>query len=210
MQSDQSDLELIFRKRARRRLVGAIALVLLMIAVLPFLLKDRTATNPSHDIAIMMPNESRLDNVPTDFSDIAPYEDVTELAKPDAVDIPSKSAEQENEIKIDQSAEIIKAVAAPATKTIPTTVKPADTVPTTNVVNQFYVQIGVFSDPQNVKKLQAKLDELGYQSVIEKLSTETGEKTRLRTTAFIGKNEATIALENIKEAGLTGMVVSQK
>ena len=76
--------------------------------------------------------------------------------------------------------------------------------------NPFYVQIGVFSDIANVKKLQIMLDGIGYKSVTEKMQTETGEKMRLRTSTFEGRNEAAIALENIKDAGLTGMVVSQK
>ena len=54
------------------------------------------------------------------------------------------------------------------------------------------------------------LDGIGYKSVTEKMQTATGEKTRLRTSTFEGRNEAAIALENIKDAGLTGMVVSQK
>ena len=72
------------------------------------------------------------------------------------------------------------------------------------------MQIGVFSDIANVKKLQIMLDGIGYKSVTEKMQTATGEKTRLRTSTFEGRNEAAIALENIKDAGLTGMVVSQK
>ena len=76
--------------------------------------------------------------------------------------------------------------------------------------NPFYVQIGVFSDIANVKKLQIMLDGIGYKSVTEKMQTATGGKTRLRTSTFEGRNEAAIALENIKDAGLTGMVVSQK
>ena len=76
--------------------------------------------------------------------------------------------------------------------------------------NPFYVQIGVFSDIANVKKLQIMLEGIGYKPVTEKMQTATGEKTRLRTSTFEGRNEAAIALENIKDAGLTGMVVSQK
>lgn len=41
MQKDQVDQGLSFKKRARRRLVGAIALVLLMVIILPMVLEDR-------------------------------------------------------------------------------------------------------------------------------------------------------------------------
>ena len=53
MQKDaNNDQELSFKKRARRRLVGAIALVLLMIIVLPMILKDRTLVQPKEEITI--------------------------------------------------------------------------------------------------------------------------------------------------------------
>jgi DedD protein len=74
---------------------------------------------------------------------------------------------------------------------------------------KFYVQIGVFSDAANVKQLQAKLSDLGYKSQTEKINTDKGQKIRLKTQVFGDRNEAAIALENIKDAGLTGMVVSQ-
>ena len=74
---------------------------------------------------------------------------------------------------------------------------------------KFYVQIGVFSDEGNVKQLQAKLSDLGYQSQTEKIDTAKGKKIRLRTQLLGERNEAAIALQNIKDAGLTGMVVSQ-
>ncbi|MEO1948193.1 MAG: sporulation protein, partial [Methylophilaceae bacterium] len=63
MQKDQSDLGLIFRKRARRRLVGAIALVLLMVILLPRVLEDRAQTNTQQDIAIVMPDGSGASDV---------------------------------------------------------------------------------------------------------------------------------------------------
>ena len=71
------------------------------------------------------------------------------------------------------------------------------------------MQIGVFSDEANVKQLQSKLSDLGYKSQTEKIDTAKGKKIRLRTQLFADRNEAAIALQNIKDAGLTGMVVSQ-
>jgi len=67
----------------------------------------------------------------------------------------------------------------------------------------------VFSEVANVRQLQSKLSSLGYQSKTEKISTPKGEKIRLRSQVFNSRNDAAIALQNIKEAGLTGMVVSQ-
>jgi len=51
-----NELEIVLKKRAHRRLVGAIALVLLMIIILPRILKDRAATAPQDTIKITMPD----------------------------------------------------------------------------------------------------------------------------------------------------------
>lgn len=75
--------------------------------------------------------------------------------------------------------------------------------------HHFYVQIGVFSDEDNVKQLQGKLSDLGYKSQTEIIDTNKGKKIRLRTQEFSDRNEAGIALNDIKDAGLSGMVVSQ-
>lgn len=56
-----NDQELSLKKRARRRLVGAIALVILMIIILPMVLEDRTAVTPDTPVKITMPDEAALD-----------------------------------------------------------------------------------------------------------------------------------------------------
>jgi DedD protein len=56
-QQSQGEQELQFKKRARRRLVGAIGLVLLMITILPLLLKDKTEQSVSKDILISIPSQ---------------------------------------------------------------------------------------------------------------------------------------------------------
>ncbi len=53
-----TDKEIQFRKRARRRLVGAVALVLLMVTILPMVLDDRgTQKTPQPEIAISIPSQ---------------------------------------------------------------------------------------------------------------------------------------------------------
>ncbi len=59
MQRDTSasDQELILKKRARRRLVGAIALVVLMVTVLPMVLKDRSQEKAEDHVKINLPGD---------------------------------------------------------------------------------------------------------------------------------------------------------
>ena len=211
-----NDQELNLKKRARRRLVGAIALVLLMVIVLPMILKDRSATQPQDQITITLPSE-QVQTEASDFdSNIVPTEPsistLPELAESKVAE--SEVAEPESEATTpDPEASASKRtpeVTLPTAKTEAPTSTPTPTVKSSTDANrQYHVQIGVFSDAANVKQLQAKLSDLGYKSQTEKIDTDKGKKIRLRTQVFGDRNEAAIALENIKDAGLTGMVVSQ-
>ncbi len=202
MQKDQSDQELIFKKRARRRLVGAIALVLLMVILLPMVLKDRAAGTPQEKITISLPNDVSATVTPSSAPTLAQFDS---NIVPDEPAKPAETTQPE-----DASAEFAN---TPANSEVP--VKPEVKEPTKpetskpEVPKKFYVQIGVFSDANNVKQLQTKLNDLGYKSQTEKIKTDKGEKIRVKTQVFTDRNEAAIALENIKDAGLTGMVVSQ-
>ena len=199
------DQELNLKKRARRRLVGAVALVLLMIIVLPIILKDRAASSPQDKITISLPGEQQTVTpaTPSDFdSSIVPAEPAT----PDSPASPSIETSEPAAQTVDPEAAAAKPeMPAPVKQSPPKEVtKPKDLA-----AHHFYVQIGVFSDEANVKQLQGKLSDLGYKSQTEKIDTAKGKKIRLRTQLFGDRNEAAIALENIKDAGLTGMVVSQ-
>jgi len=204
------DQELNLKKRARRRLVGAIALVLLMIIVLPMLLKDRTATSPQGKITISLPGEQQTvtPTSPSDFdSSIVPAEPAATVS-PSTVTSESAAAPSSGTDPETSATQPEKQVPAKETITKETPTKEASKSKN-EVTHHFYVQIGVFSDEANVKQLQVKLSDLGYKSQTEKIDTVKGKKTRLRTQLFADRNEAAIALENIKDAGLTGMVVSQ-
>lgn len=54
-----TDIELHLKKTARRRLVGAITLVVVMLIVLPFVLKDRAIDLSQEDVQITVVNQQR-------------------------------------------------------------------------------------------------------------------------------------------------------
>lgn len=194
-----NDQELNLKKRARRRLVGAIALVLLMVIVLPMILKDRSATQPQDKVTITLPSEQVQEEASDFDSNIVPTEPAIttspEVAEPD-----SEAATPDPEASASKTLPAAKPEAPTSTPTVKSSLE---------TDHKYHVQIGVFSDAANVKQLQAKLSDLGYKSQTEKIDTDKGKKIRLRTQVFGDRNEAAIALENIKDAGLTGMVVSQ-
>ena len=226
-----NDQELVFKKRARRRLVGAVALVLIMIIVLPMILKERTFVEPKQEITITLPNESSPINKSSnsntdskinkeksqdDFD--SNIDDANQLADQIPLETLKNNSQANNKSAIysdDLQALSDKSTALKADKAAKKAIdkKTADLKKEAKLkpdaTNHFYVQVGVFSDVENVKQLQAKLNDIGYKSQAEKINTDKGVKIRLRTQLFDSRSHAATALENIKEAGLTGMVVSK-
>ncbi|MFL9610635.1 SPOR domain-containing protein [Methylobacillus sp. Pita2] len=226
MASDQSsDQELQFKKRARRRLVGAIALVLLMVTILPMVLDDRSSKTLPQEIAINIPSQDG----PEFTSKVAPQgEPVEEVVsepvlsvpespdtEPDFEAAPVQPAPKQEPVKKEAAKPEAKPVApkvetpkAEAPKAEPAKQKPADAKPA--ATGSFLVQIGVFSDPINVKNLQDKLSGQGLKSHTEVIATASGDKTRLRVGPFASREAAEQALGKVKAAGLSGMVISNK
>jgi DedD protein len=239
MAADSSyDLELALKKRARRRLVGAIALVLLMIIVLPMVLQDRAALAPQETIKITMPDDVAGQQTPKNEANAAPAEPQAELAVPNesamsesiASDPPvvaqiDKPAQSENikvvsdvkkELADEKKAEDKKPVKKEEVK--PTETKKPDVKvteaiepvakPSSTSGDSFTIQVGVFSDIANVKQLQVRLKEVGLDSRTENITTPKGEKIRLRAGRFSSRQEAADALTKLQAADLTGMVIS--
>lgn len=226
LKAPSNDQELNLKKRARRRLVGAIALVLIMVIVLPIILKDRSATLSQDEVTITLSSEQVQTEASNFNSNIVPTEPSVstlpklvepeviepELIKPEVIKpevIEPESGATKPDLKASASKRTPE-VTLPTTKPEAPTSTPTPTVKLSTEANrQYYVQIGVFSDAANVKKLQAKLSNLGYKSQTEKIDTDKGKIIRLRTQVFGDKNEAAIALNIIKDAGLTESIVSQ-
>lgn len=185
-----SEQEIQFRKRARRRLVGAVALVLLMITVLPMVLDDQPPSMPQSDIAISIPSQDGDDFT----SRIVPVPEGPEAApEPPA---PAAPAHEDT--------------ARPAAETPPPAQQAkAPAVPSAPAKGGFAVQIGVYADAANVGKLQDKLAAQGVQTYTENLATAAGPRIRLRMGPYATRAEAEKGLEALKAAGITGMVVTR-
>lgn len=241
-----NEQELNLKKRARRRLVGAIALVLLMVIVLPQVLQDRAATTQQNGIKITMPepqvtpkheviDESVTQSQANEVNNVAeaiPSDSVgTEVtANTDATIedvIASKDAEsKKNEskkpetltpaIKVEQK-EKTKVTEAKTPEIKKTEVKSAPTkaaeikTPEIKVeskqVEHFTVQVGVYSDIANVKRLQDQLKQAGFSTTTEKVTTSKGESIRLKAGSFTSRQDAVNALDKLKSIGLSGIVI---
>ncbi len=75
-----------------------------------------------------------------------------------------------------------------------------------NANGQFVVQLGVFADPENARKVQARVKAEGYNSYAEPIRTSSGVKTRVRAGPFADRTAAEQARDKLKRGGLDGIV----
>jgi DedD protein len=90
--------------------------------------------------------------------------------------------------------------------------KPADTKKESKdpvTPGQFYIQVGVFADADNVKQVRAKLKSQGIASWTEEATGNLAGKTRVKAGPFASRDAADKALAKITKAGLSGLVVKK-
>ena len=200
MANDQSsDQELQLKKRARRRLVGAVALVLLMVTLLPIVLDNHTNEPLQPEIAISIPGKDSDEFA----SKIIPVPSANTAAPAAA----GNAATPPTPEPTPPAASPTEPVATPATEKLPSEPPQAtenpQTVSAATAKKSYAVQIGLFSDAVKVKQLQSKINALG----IETKALKEGQKVRLRAGPYPSKEEALQVIEQLKAAGYQALLV---
>ncbi|MDD5176868.1 MAG: SPOR domain-containing protein [Sterolibacterium sp.] len=229
------DEPLNLKKRARRRLVGAVALALLAVIVLPMVM-DQEPRPLTQDIQIRIPNQevgtvsalARLAPKPVPpplpaptrtvqptSAQPAPVAAAIPEAKPQVVTKtePPKAGATPPAEKPAERKVVEKTAEKPAAKLLPQASESARAVALLNSGEQWIVQLGAYQDMANVKLLQGKIKELGYPSFTEKVDTPQGMRVRVRGGPFASRDAAEKAQERLKKIGAgapVGGVVAQK
>lgn len=200
-----SEEEIQLRKRARRRLVGAITLVIAAVVILPMVL-DGKPEQRNQEIDIRIPSE---DSAGEFTPGVAPQ---IEIPAPVSGE-PATGAQHERQKKPVISAE--PAQSAPGASEKPAaTGKSSDPksepggakVTATDV---FVVQLGAFSDPVKARQQQQGLLPKGIKAYTETLKTDKGEITRVRVGPFRTREEAEDTREKLKKLGLDSVVTDK-
>jgi DedD protein len=200
----QDEQEIQFKKRARRRLVGSIALVLFMIVALPMVLEDRSAQTPKTPVAISIPSQDGEAFVPKaepvapapepqaqpEPVQVAPEPVVTAPEPAPVVEEKPKQEAEAKPAKVEAKPEPVKAPKKEEKKPIPE-----------KISGNYFIQIGVFSDPEKVKQMQAKLSGAGLKSNVDLIDTPKGQKSRLRAGPYSNKSDAEDKLAKVKSLG---------
>jgi DedD protein len=182
-----SEEEIQLRKRARRRLVGAVALTILAAIFLPMVFDDQQ--KPVGNVQIQIPDEKTA----------APFLPLPVSAPPAASAPLAASAVK--------AAPEVHATAKPAPeKSAKPDKKPPEKAAKTDKAGEFVVQLGVFSNAANVKELRAKLSSAGIRTYVESVKAAGGEKTRVRAGPYATKSDAEHARKRIAKSGINGVV----
>jgi DedD protein len=193
-----SDEELQLKKRARRRLVGAVALVLLIVVFLPMIL-DSEPKPLNQDIAITIPPISSPESV-TQTGTAVPADTATPGAPPVAGMPQSVQPEPapSPEVKPDPAGESPK----PDTKTTPRSVQKHEAEPASashaTSDGSFVVQLGAFSNAANARALQKKLQSNKFKAYTELVKAAGGNRTRVRVGPYATREGADKARERLK------------
>ncbi len=212
--SSENDL----KRRARRRLIGAVALTLVAVIVLPLLLEDEPP--PASSLAVHMavapepdpvaqPIQTPAPVVPPEPASAAPVEPVTqpEPVKPEPKIEPVKSAPQPapHPKPAQVKPEPVKAQPpkpAPASQPVATPdakTKPADAQET------FVVQLAALSDADKAQALKARVAKLGLPAYTD----AAGSLTRVRVGPFNTRTAAVAAAVKLAENGMSGQVLTK-
>lgn len=206
-----NEQELNLKKRARRRLVGAIALVLLMVIVLPQVLQDRATIPQQEVIAITMPDSDvQGAEVHEALNTAALQADENELTQQAPVEEPIKPDTNAKTDVVEKMITASENAAIKETEKKGVETKVAQSTAQQNKKEAFTIQVGVYSDAANVKRLQHQLKQSGFNTYTEKVMTSKGESTRLKAGNFTSREDAVAALAKLKALGLSGIVVSNE
>jgi DedD protein len=205
-----TDEESKLKRQARRRLIGAVALTILVVVLLPMVL-DSEPPAPTQDIELQIPDKDKVGEFvpkmvlpPLNANDaasqpasapvIAPLLDT----KPVAIAVQPK-VEVKPAIEAKPAIEIKPRVEAKPRSEAKPAAKPA---PKSH--SGFIVQVGAFANADAAKKLHEKLHKQGYPSYTEK----SGDKVRVRVGDYATHAEAEKVRRKLEIQGLQPDVVN--
>lgn len=214
------------KKRARRRLVGAIALALAVAVGLPMIL-DSEPKPLASDIAIQIPSKDKAAPLPAPAvstpvpaaESLDQKEQIVEPAKavvtaaPEVKTVAAKEEPKKVEAKPAEkpAKPVVKTeekVAKPAVKDDPRAIAllegrdekaPAE--------GKFVLRIASLASKEKVAALQAKLKDAGIHSSTQSVSSKSGELIRVQVGPF-SKDEAEKMKAKLEKLGLAGMMVA--
>ena len=217
------------RTKARRRLVGALVLLLIGVVGFPVLFETQPRPLPV-DTPILVPEgtPSRvtatpavaarpMPSLPPDAgteSLIAPVQLGAAASAPTTAPPPAQSAAVlPSALAVaPQPAPAASAATPPAAK--PSSAPAVASTPTKPAAEpvasggRFVVQVGAYNEIDRLKAARAKLEKLGYKSYTQDVESPTGKRTRVRVGPYASRQEAEGVAAKVKAAGMQAAILS--
>ena len=190
----ESEEALQLKRRARRRLVGAIALVTFVVIILPLIL-DKEPGPAGPPLNVQIPNQES-----GGFTTRVAPPAIPMPAPPQATPVPAVPAPEK-----DTGIPVAKTEAPP-----PVAAAPAPPAPQRVPAEAWVVALDAFSDAKNVKQLRARLTAAGVKSYTEPVKTSKGELTRVRAGPFPSREAAEKARAKLQGMGLKPGAVASR
>lgn len=182
------------KRRARRRLIGAVALTITAVILVPLVLEDERP--PAGPLEVQMPPPAALEQ--------SSRQDIVEQALPPASALAEAEPSQSEPLKQGEQAD--KESELPATQTAPKSIAPPQKETSeTPAATVFTVQVGVFADIANVEKLETRIAGLGLESQTDKIEGST----RIRVGVFKSRADAEKVMSKLASAGIPARVVEK-
>jgi DedD protein len=213
-----SDEEIQLKRRARRRLIGAIVLVTVIVVALPMVL-DTEPRPLTGEVSIKIPSPdsgeftSRVVPVAPGDAKAPPASrlstEMKSAPKPPsqppaaAKTVPEKVAKAPSE----QPAKPAARPEAPAKSPKPPARQPA--APQKAGAPPFVVQVIALADADKARQIQSQIAAAGIKAYTEVVKTAKGDVTRVRAGPFATREAAEKARDQLKGIGLSGNVASK-
>jgi len=206
------------KKRARRRLIGASALVLAAIIGLPMIF-DSEPKPLADDIAIQIPSRDKPGTAASSPNAMAPLPVPLVEPKKALIAPPTSSwTEPKGESKAEAKTESAPTAVANDKTSASENLKPsgekaaqksterasAEKAPS----SRFILQVAAVATKTKADELQAKLKQAGIKSYSQKISTKDGERYRIRVGPYGSRDEADKMRTRLIKMGLSVAVQS--
>ncbi len=199
-----SDEELQLKRRARRRLIGAVVLVTAIVVVLPMVL-DTEPRSVSQNITIRIPAPDSEPFAPKAAPASAPKAPESKSGAPKSNDktsaAPAASDAPKPEVQPETAPPAKAAKPKAQARTAAKAAKPAG--------GQFVIQVIALADAEKAQRLQGQIAAAGIKSYTEVVKTAKGDVTRVRAGPFATREAAEKAREQLKSLGMNGNVTTR-
>ena len=184
--------EILFRRRARRRLVGAVVLVVSVIAIVPLILPESKPQSETQQIEIRIPAQDASGYAPKIVAAPESGVAVTEAAGATPASSPVADKLEEKPLPIGPQIQTVPPVEKVVESAAPViaAAKPAEAAKTAVAKQTYFVQYGAVSESKNAKQRQAELKAKGINSFTEVVKTSAGDKIRVRSGPYTAREDA--------------------